>query len=329
MKVTRPAPAAVEIRPFRVADYEGVVAVSNAVLPDRPSTVEEWRYDDEHYDKKCVNERFVAEDTASGSIAGYAGIWNVAWAFDPQKFGSEVRVHPQWQGRGIGSALWDHLEHDLRARQAVSVKTNIWEKMPEAMQFAMARGFTEVMRAWESRLDVAAFAFDRFAPYVHAAGSHGVTITTLAAERAKDPENLQRLHAMEAEIAQDIPRPPDEVHTPVTFEMFREYAVDAPWALNDAYYIGVVDGEYAGLSALFKPKTGDWLNQGLTGVRRQFRGRHVATALKVRTVEYARDHGVREIRTWNEINNAAILAINVKFGFVRQPVWITFSKEYA
>lgn len=44
-------------------------------------------------------------------------------------------------------------------------------------------------------------------------------------------------------------------------------------------------------------------------------------------MEYARDHGIREIRTWNEINNAPMLAINVKFRFVRQPAWGTFMKE--
>jgi mycothiol synthase len=319
---------AVNLRPFEERDYEGVVAVSNAVFPDRPGTVEEWRYDDEHYDKKYVNLRFVAEDRKSGAIAGYAGFWHVAWSFHPQKFGAEIRVHPEHRGRGIGSALWERLEAELRAREALSVKTNVWEKMPDAVAFAAARGFREVLRAWESRLDVAAFDFGRFGPYVDQALESGVTISTLAAERAADPEHLKRIHAMDAEIAQDVPRPPGDVHTPVDFEMFREYAVDAPWAINEAYFVAAVDGEYAGSSALFKPKAGDWLNQGLTGVRRQFRGRHIASALKVKTVEYARDHGVREIRTWNEINNAPMLAINVKFGFLRQPAWITYAKEF-
>lgn len=317
----------VRIRPFDVRDYHGVVEVSNAVFPDRPGTVEEWRYDDEHYDKKFVNERYVAEDPATGTIVGYAGIWHVAWAFDPHKFGSEVRVHPSHQRRGIGSALWERLRGALRRYQAISVKTQVWEKMPEAIEFATRHGFREVMRAWESRLDVGAFDFVKFTPYLDLARSSGVTITTLAPERAKDPENLKRIHAMEAEIAADVPRPPDETHTPIDFNMWLDYAVRGPWALNDAFFLAAVDGVYAGVSSLFKPKTGDWLNQGLTGVRRQFRGRHIATALKVKTVEYARDHGIREIRTWNEINNAPMLAINVKFGFVRQPAWGTFMKE--
>jgi len=318
----------IAIRPFEDHDYEGMVAVRNAVLPDRPTTVEEIRYDDEHFDKKFVNERYVAFGSRNAAIRGYAELWHVPWAFHPRKFGVDVRVHPHTRGQGIGTGLWAHLEERLRAHQAISVKTQIWEKMPEAMAFATKRGFREVMRAWESRLDVTRFDFAAFTPHVGQALRSGVTITTLAAERAKDPENLERIHAMEAEIAKDVPRPAADVHTPIDFSMWKAYAVDAPWSINDAFFLAAVDGEYAGLSSLFKPKVGDWLTQGLTGVRRQFRGRHIATALKVKTAEYARDHRIREIRTWNEINNAPMLAINIKFGFARQPAWITFAKDY-
>ncbi len=318
---------AISIRRFEERDYEGVVAVSNAAFPDRPGTVEEWRYEDEHFDKKFTNERFVTED-ASGMLTGYAGLWHVPWAFHPRKFGADVAVHPDARRRGIGSALWGRLEARLREHQAISVKTRAWEKMPEALAFAERRGFREVLRAWESRLDVAAFDVARVAPEVDQALASGVTITTLAAERAKRIENLGRIHTMEAEIAEDVPRPADEVHTPIEYEQWLGWMVNAPWAIPDAFFLAVADGEYAGLSGLFKPKTGDWLNQGLTGVRREYRGRHVATVLKVKTVEYARGHGIREIRTWNEINNAPMLAINVKFGFVRQPAWITLAREF-
>jgi len=318
----------ISIRPFEDRDYEAIVAIRNAVLPDRPTTVEEFRYDDEHFDKKFVNERYVAVGSREDTIRGYGELWHVPWAFHPRKFIVDVRVHPGTRRQGIGTGLWAHLEERLRAHQAISVKTQIWEKMPDGLAFARARGFREVMRAWESRLDVSRFDFGAFEPAVDGALRSGVTITTLGVERAKDPGSLRRIHTMDMEISADVPHPPDDVHTPVDFKMWKEYVADAPWSINDAFFLAVVDGEYAGLSSLFKPKVGDWLNQGLTGVRRQFRGRHIATALKVKTAEYARDHGIREIRTWNEINNAPMLAINIKFGFVRQPAWLTFAKEY-
>lgn len=62
-------------------------------------------------------------------------------------------------------------------------------------------------------------------------------------------------------------------------------------------------------------------------MKREYRGRGIATALKVRTVEYARGRGYRQIRTENEIHNAPMIAINDRFGFQRQPVWITFWKD--
>ncbi len=322
------ATTAVTIRLFGTRDYDAVVAVHNAALPDRPSTAEEWRYDDEHFDKQYVNERYVAESPKTGEILGFAGLWHVPWAFHPRKFGMEVRVHPTARRRGIGAALWARIAEALRARDAISVKTQVWEAMPEGLAFAARMDFQEVLRAWESRLDVPRFDFARFRAALDRALAGGVEVTTLAAEREKDHENLRRLHAMEAEIAEDVPRPQDDVHTPVPFEMWLEHVVEAPWAIPEAYFIAVVDGVYAGMSSLFRPQVGDWLNQGLTGVRREFRSRGVATALKVKTVEHARSHGVREIRTWNEINNQRMLAINVKFGFVRQPAWITFRRDF-
>ena len=321
------ASTVITIRLFGSRDYEAVVAVNNAAFPDRPSTAEEWRYDDEHWEARYVNERYVAERPADGEIVGFAGLWHVPWAFDPQKFGMEIRVRPDARRDGVGLRLWHRIDEALRAHNAVSVKTQVWEAMPEGLAFASRLGFREVMRAWESRLSVATFNFAAFRPALDRALSSGVEITTLAAEREQQPDRLRLLHAAEAQIGEDVPRPADEVHTPVSFEMWMEHVVEAPWSIPEAYFIARVDGAYAGVSGLFRPQVGDWLNQGLTGVRREFRGRGIATALKLRTVEYARDHGVREIRTWNEINNQRMLAINTRFGFVRQPAWITLQKD--
>lgn len=313
-------------RAFEERDYDGVVRVSNAAFPDEPTTVNEWRYDDEHLDRtKYHLERHVVTDDR-GEIVGYGGMGHIPWTFHPRKFWVEVRVHPDHRRRGHGSALWARLLESLRVRAAITARTNIRQDRADGVRFAERLGFREVMRGWESRLDVAAFDFDRFRPYLDRAAADGITITTLAAELARDPGCLPRVYELEMEIGGDVPAP--DRFTPPGYEMFLNHSVKSPWAMNDAYFIAAVDGEYAGLSGLFKPQAGDWLQQGLTGVRRQFRGRGLATALKVSTIGYTRAHGVREVRTWNEINNAPILAINTKFGFVRQPAWVTYAKEF-
>ncbi len=314
------------IRAFDERDYDGVVRVSNACFPDQPTTVDEWRYDDVHLDRSRYHlERHVAVDER-GEVVSYAGLGHIPWTFHPQKFFVEVRVHPHRRRRGIGTALWERLVVSLRAHDAIAARTQVRADRADGVRFAERHGFQEVMRGWESRLQVAAFDYARFQPALDRVRASGVGITTLTAELARDPGNLRRIYEMDQEIGRDVPLP--DRFTPVDFDMFVDHAVRSPWALNDAYFIAVVDGVYAGLSALFRPQPGDWLQQGLTGVRWPFRGRGIATALKVTTISYARTHGVREVRTWNEINNAPILAINTKFGFVRQPAWVTYARVF-
>ena len=65
------------------------------------------------------------------------------------------------------------------------------------------------------------------------------------------------------------------------------------------------------------------------GVRSPAHPGGLAWALKMRTIAYARGHGFRQIRTWNNTMNRPILNINEALGFAKQPVWITFQKDLA
>ncbi len=319
--------ASIEIRPFAPADYEEVVAISNAIFPDAPSTVAEWRFNDEHWDAvKYLRQRFVARDRSRGRLVGYAGLGHIPWNYHPQKFSVNIRVHPDARRQGVGNRLWDHLVEVLAQHQAIAARSMVRENMTDGVQFAVRRGFREVMRMWESRLDVASCDLARFRPSVDRAATGGVAITTLAEERGRDPSCVERLYALHSAIGEDIPSP--DRFTPPDFRLFVSHIVESPYALPDAHFIAVVDGRYVGVSNLFRPEVGDWLVQRTTGVARDYRGRGIATALKVRTVEYAKTRWIREIRTWNEINNVGILTINTRFGFVRQPAWVYYEKQF-
>jgi mycothiol synthase len=98
--------------------------------------------------------------------------------------------------------------------------------------------------------------------------------------------------------------------------------------LADAYFIarqGARDVGMSNVTKLAADSTG--LGQMFTGVLRELRGRGVATELKRRTVEYARQHGYRFIPTMNDSLDRSIWAINERLGYRREVVFVQCEKE--
>ena len=54
---------------------------------------------------------------------------------------------------------------------------------------------------------------------------------------------------------------------------------------------------------------------GYTAVRREWRGRGVAAALKRTTLAWAASHGVTQIQTWTQRGNDAMRALNERLGY--------------
>lgn len=311
------------IRPFAPGDYPALAAVSNAVYRDYPNSVDELRYWDEHRDPKCHFARWLAE--CDGQVVGLTEYGHSAGMFHPRRFFLGVTVHPDWQGRGIGAALYDHALASLAPFEPLSVRGEARSDWAQSLHFLAARGFEERMRAWESRLDVASFDPAPYAGVVERAQAGGIAFTTLAA-LAADPERDRKLYELDRELSRDVPHP--EPQTPVSYELFADHVLRNPDLIPDAYFVAVdrATGEYVGTSQLWHSQGSDDLYNGLTGVRRSHRRRGIALALKLLGIAYAREHGRPTIKTWNESNNRPMLAINEALGFEKQPIWITFVK---
>ncbi len=153
----------------------------------------------------------------------------------------------------------------------------------------------------------------------------GVKISTLSEELQREPDYKRKLHELALAIAPDVPAP--DRFTGWSFEDTLKY-LKHPDILPDGFFIATDGDRYVGMSDVFKSeKEPEDLYQQLTGVLREYRGRGIAMVLKLRVIDFAKRHGARVIKTWNDSTNAPMLAINMKLGFQRRIGWITFEKN--
>jgi len=316
----------VHVREFKLGsdDYAALAAIETAVYPEEPENADDTRYEDESFDlTRYVLRRYVA--LVGGRIVGHGVYHHMPSWFHPQRFWMWLAVHPDHQRRGLGSSLYEHILADLHALDAIAVETSSRETMAGSLAFLAKRGFREVLRSWESRLDVTAFDLHPFREYLDRVERDGIVLTTLAAERDHDPAWLAKAYDLHTTSMADVPS--HTPYTPPSLDLFRCQVIESPWGLLDGYYVAVDGDRYVGESYLNRSKDEPGhLYQGLTGVRREYRGRGLAMALKLKTIQYAREHGYSLIKTSNATVNEGMLAINGRLGFVRQPAWIQFEK---
>ena len=98
--------------------------------------------------------------------------------------------------------------------------------------------------------------------------------------------------------------------------------------VQDAWFVALDKGEYVGMTELWSNQADpDLFDIGATGVLRSHRRRGIATALKLRGIEFAQKKGIRELRTWNASNGGAILEVNRGLGLMRRPAHIGYVRE--
>jgi hypothetical protein len=95
----------------------------------------------------------------------------------------------------------------------------------------------------------------------------------------------------------------------------------------DACFIAVKESDFIGYSNLSEVDEG--FNTEMTGVLSTYRGRGVATLLKLYSIRYAQAHGNRPLLTQNDSVNQAMLGLNRKLGFVLSGADLRFVKKLA
>ncbi|OLB68002.1 hypothetical protein AUI06_12150 [archaeon 13_2_20CM_2_52_21] len=313
-------------REFQPSSYERLVAISNGNYPDYPISVRERRSRDESMARtNHLLRRLECIDLEQDQAVGFGEIFNLPGMFHPRKFMINILVDPERQGTGIGRAIYNRISEELLDLNAILVWAMSKEDLPRRIEFFRRRGFAEKSRSWESRLDLTMADITKFGGYVEKALKEGITFTTLAEERLRGEDSLRKIHELVQLITADMPR--EAAFTPLTFEQWETFSLKNPQLLPEGYFIAKDGPNYVGMSNVHRIDTEcRVLNQDDTGVTREYRGRGIATALKLKVIEFGKKNGYRTIKTWNDSSNAPMLAVNTKLGFKRQVGWIMVEK---
>jgi mycothiol synthase len=311
-----------KLRPATNTDYEPIADVLLAADPEYAETAAALRDHDARPHPDSRHGRIVAQ--WNERVVGAASYYQPREQFHPGLFWADIHVVPDYQRRGIGGALYDALLTELAKWSLTTLSTWVCAARPESCRFFEKRGHVEVLREWESRLDLTMFDPARFADALDRVEGH-VRLLSLP-ELADDPDRNGKLADLMNVLESDVPS--SDPATPMTVEQLEREELGSVTHLPEGWFIAVDGDRYVGYSALHKDLVRlDCLETGLTGVRREYRRRGIARALKVRAATFAKERGYREVRTWNSVTNTGMLAINTELGFVRQPAWIQYQRK--
>ena len=303
-----------------------MVEIGNANFPDYPVSVAEQRSRDEAVEKsKIFHGRLTFTDSSTGATVGFGTMSHVIDMLHPTRFMINIIVQPELQGRGIGTTVYDTILQQMQQMGATVLWTMTKEDLPRQTRFFEKRGFVPKNRAWESRLDLETFEPSRFQQYLDKAAQEGVTFTTLSQEKRDEPF-LHQLHVLVQAINEDMPR--EAPFTPLSYEAWRAFSLENPKLIPEGYWIARKDSKLIGLSDVHRnEKDPRGLSQDDTGVLREYRARGIATALKVKVSDWAKQNHYQSIKTWNDAKNAPMLAVNTRLGFKRQVGWVLMQKD--
>ncbi len=319
----------VNLQDFEPEQYQRLAEIYNSIYPGYDRSAAEWKLDDDHLDRSKYHfKRYACVEGSSDRTVGFGQVQHGQSTFHPKKFWIDMWVDPNHQRQGVGSSIYDKLEQDTMALGAVTVWGMAREDKLDSSRFLSKRGFTEKMKMWESHLDPSQVDLSKYEKYSRTAAAAGITISTLAEERMRDPDWEKKLYDIVQTVSADMPGPAP--FTPLSFEQWQAFEMKSTNLLPEGYMIAEKGSMYVGVSVVWKheKKPGN-LWQGNTGVRREYRGKGIAVALKTRIIEYARQNKYSFIRTFNESTNAPMLGINTKLGFKREVGWTVFEKNIA
>lgn len=271
--------------------------VYNAVWPHDAITMDEVRSFKASV-RASVDHLARLDDVAVGSAVGAIS------AQRPDRVFTLVTVLSEHRRRGAGSALYQAISAWAASQGLSELEVPVLDNDPESLAFAERRGFVEERRELGVVLHLTGIAPPDIEP------PDGVEIVTWA-ER---PELARGIYEVALEALPDIPGSEEEEVEP--FEDWLAHDMQGSGDRPDATFVAVAGEEVVGWAKFSltaaQPTTA---HHDLSAVKRAWRGRGIAGALKAAQIEWAIANGYKELHTRNEQRNEPIRRLNARLGY--------------
>ena len=278
------------------SDYEAWLAVRRAALPnERAPGLDELRSSIKPGDLNVLAE-------LDGGLAG-SGLVNRS---DTGNAHVAPRVLPDKRGRGVGTALLEHLTAHAVSQGYERAGSHVAGDDDRSIAFAHRFGFEELRREVQQVLEVGVSEAREF---------DAVEFVTLE-ER---PDLLEAAYPLAQEGYEDMPIE--------GLDISLETWLLEGGTLPEGSFAALADGQIVGYAGLLR-----WADEptkaehGLTVVRRDWRRRGLASALKERQIEWAAANGVRRLVTYTQTGNESMQAVNARLVYVTTDVTVAFTR---
>jgi len=215
-----------------------------------------------------------------------------------------ITVPPRRRCRGAGTALYSAISDWARERRLETLEAVVADNDPDSLAFAERRGFVEERHEKGVALDLTTIEPPRVEP------PPGVEIVTWADR----PELAHGLFEISVEASPDVPGYEDEEHEP--FEDWLAHDMQGPGDRPEATFVAVAGDEAVGYAKFSLSSTAPTrAYHDLTAVKRAWRGRGIARALKSAQIVWAKANGFELLRTTNDERNTPMRGLNEQLGY--------------
>lgn len=247
--------------------------------------------------------------TPNGKLVGFGMAVSGPW--DPilkqGHFDITMQVDKDWRNQGIGSMLFDEVTQFAVSNGGTVLQCGVRETAIVELAWLEKRGFMKTLHTFESQLDlsIASFLTEK-TDYPH-------VLFTSFADYPQDDVLLKRFFDFWWELATDAPGM--EGKTQPEFDVMKKQfeSID-----REGFILAVDGGRWVAMSLIIKESDEMYYNS-LTGVHREYRGKGLARAVKLKAIEFAKQQGAKFIRTHNDSNNIPMLHVNEKLGYEKKP----------